>query len=166
MTCADGNHTGLYWYPAANEEGWLCVDCEVKPGEPPGYSPQHDRSHLREKVWSLVHELADAKLISVSNSSHGEGLADAVTRRLHGSNRLDQYTILAAIIDAERIEHADYWSKISTAILRGEDPRHRCACGALACVSSSSGGSDWVRTCGKGECEHHRATLPADGGPF
>lgn len=111
MTCADGNHTGLYWYPAANEEGWLCVDCEVKPGEPPGYSPQHDRSCLREKVWSLVHELADAKLISVSNSSHGEGLADAVTRRLHGSNRLDQYTI----IDAERIEHADYWSKISTA---------------------------------------------------
>ncbi len=41
----------FHWFAdPANERGWRCVACEHKPGEPPGFSPAHDRSHVERKV--------------------------------------------------------------------------------------------------------------------
>ena len=47
----DCKHNGMYWYAAPhNERGWKCVDCELQPGEEPGYSPQHDRDWYAERA--------------------------------------------------------------------------------------------------------------------
>lgn len=125
-------HASIYWYPAPNDErGWLCVDCGFAPGEEPGYSPEHDRDLLHIKVWSLLNDLADAQLVSVSNSSHGDSIVAQATRIARDARTFDQES-LVAIIAKLCAGDGKFWREQHEAILAGKDNRDRCRCGKLA----------------------------------
>lgn len=129
MSC---KHEAMYWYPAPhNETGWKCADCDFKPGEPPGYSPQHDRDLIRDKCWCLLHDLVDAELVSVSNSDHGESLASRAASIARYERRFDQESIVA-ILTRLCAGDGSFWRDQHEKILAGQDPRERCACGQLA----------------------------------
>lgn len=131
-------HDGLYWYAApANEQGWKCSDCGWQPGEPPGFSPQHDRSHLRVKVSCIVMTLHESEVIYVSNSECGEGMTDLITKRCRERGWYNSVSIARAVLEFEGdSDHVRFWREISEGILAGKDPRARCACGQLATVFS------------------------------
>ncbi len=127
-------HGSLYWYAApADERGWRCADCGWQPGEEPGYSPEHDRSHLRTKVSCIVHDLHEAEIIYVSNSDCGEALTDQAAACCLKHSLYDSVSIARVILDLEgNREHAEFWRKRAEGILAGKDPRNRCWCGKLA----------------------------------
>jgi hypothetical protein len=144
-------HEDLYFYACpATEAGWKCASCDFRPGEPPGFSPEHDRSRIRMKVMGLLLDLHNHELVCVSNGSHGDGLEEMVAVRCEREERFDQYSILLFLLEAMTPSHAEYWKKISKGVLTGNDPRHRCACGALSCVSVGAPGetSGWKYFCG------------------
>lgn len=151
-------HDSLFWYPAPHDErGWLCIDCGWAPGEEPGYSPEHDRDHLRTKAWCILHDLASAGLVSVSNSGHGESIADEATRIARDARTLDQESLVAIIA---RICAGDgkFWREQHESILAGRDNRDRCKCGKIA-----EAWCNGVSYCGARECDPFP---PTDGGPF
>lgn len=151
-------HRGLYWYAAAHDErGWLCVDCGLAPGEEPGYSPQHDRDHLYIKCSCILHDMADAGLVSISNSSHGEGVAHHAAQIARDARTLDQESIVAIIA---RLCAGDgkFWRERHESILAGRDNRDRCRCGRLAHAWCNG-----VSYCGAGPCDPFP---PKDEGPF
>lgn len=135
MTCT---HESIYWYPAVNEDGWKCVDCGAQPGEPPGFSPVHDRERLFHKVDGILRDLHEAGIIHVSSGSEGMAIAEAIEARCRDLGLYDQYTIASQILLALAERHAKYWAKVSDGILSGSDPRERCACGALGTVKSGN----------------------------
>jgi hypothetical protein len=130
MTCPHDHH----YFPAPNENGWRCLLCNEKPGEPPGFSPQLDRARLGEKVFALLNELCNTDLVYVSNGTGGDVIIIDVMARCRKEQRYDQYSILLFILDAMTERRALYWSKISEGIVAGRDERERCACGKLATV--------------------------------
>lgn len=123
------------YFAATNENGWRCLHCTDKPGEPPGFSPQLDRSRLEFKVFALLNELHNTDLVYVSNGTMGDSLVNAVAARCLNERRFDQYSILFFILDLMTESHALYWSKVSEAIVNGKDQRNRCHCGKLATCS-------------------------------
>ena len=125
-------HHGLFWYLATNEDGWRCVDCDWRPGDPAGFSPQHDRSHLIVKVRNILHDLHEAGFIYVSNGSHGEHIAATVATICDRLQLFDQYGIISRILLHLSSDHSAYWRRISEGVLTGDDKRDRCPCGALA----------------------------------
>lgn len=128
----------LFWYAApANEEGWRCVECDFKPGEPPGYSPQTDRDHIDTKVGSVLMDLHTADIIYVSNGSEGDSITATVARRCVDEDIYDSVSIARFILEIEAGEsHVKYWRETSAGVLSGNDTRHRCKCGALATSST------------------------------
>lgn len=130
-------HNGLYWYAApADERGWKCIDCGWRPGEEPGYSPQHDRSHTLVKVESILHDLHEAGIIYCSNASEGDMLAHIIANRCKRLGVYDSVSIALFILQSEAdTRHRHFWKEQSDAIVAGKDPRPRCHCGALAAVS-------------------------------
>jgi len=136
-------HAGLYWYPApADERGWRCVDCDWRPGEPPGFSPQHDRSHLQLKAWCILHDMHESGIVFVSNSSEGDSIAASTADMARASRRYDSASIARIILERyANAEHVQYWRSIGDGIVAGRDPRERCHCGALATVFTLGGGT-------------------------
>jgi hypothetical protein len=128
-----------YYYPDTNEEGWKCVGCNDRPGEPPGFSPYLDRQLINIKAESLLMDLCRNDLIYISNNSEGEYLTASVAEKCRASNLYDQYSILHFILEVEAPSHAEYWKQVSEGILKGSDPRKRCACGRLATSFSNEG---------------------------
>lgn len=127
----------FHWYPAAaNEQGWKCCFCDERPGEPPGFSPRLDRERLDAKVFALIDEMHNSKLIHVSNGSEGDYLIGQLRKRCAAEDRFDQQSILLFLLELDTQSHAAYWQKISNAILAGKDERKRCECGKLANVFS------------------------------
>lgn len=114
-------HANLYWYPAINEDGWMCADCLVRPGEPPGFSPELDRSHLYVKVDNLLRELMEAKLVHVSNSSEGDWITREAMAVCRSACTYDQYSILAAILGHMAKPYAEYWKSAGERTMEGKD---------------------------------------------
>lgn len=146
-------HNGLCWYAApATEAGWKCADCSWQPGEPPGFSPQHDRSHLSTKVWCITNDLHDASIIYVSNGTSGDALAAAATTLCQQRKLYDSTSIARVILELDADDrHARFWRDISEGILAGRDPRDRCACGKLSRITSWLDGGQRVTAC----CHEH-----------
>jgi hypothetical protein len=130
--CAEHNY---HYYPSVNEDGWRCVDCDYKPGEPAGYSPETDRREIWTKVYGILMDACDAKLIHISNGSGADALASIVAKRCETEGRYDQYSILSYALAELTPEHAEYWENISSGVLWGNDPRDRCHCGQLATMN-------------------------------
>jgi len=147
--CGSLEHT--FYFAAINEDGWRCVRCDVSPGEPPGFSPEHDRALIENKVNGLLHDLADAKLVHVSNGSAGEAIMAVVSAECRKRGRFDQGTITMLIVEAWAKGHAEYWAKVSDGILTGEDPRNRCPGGKLANCSKGTA-TGWVYSCMQKDC--------------
>ena len=150
----------FYYYPSApNEDGWRCCGCDHKPGEPPGFSPELDRTRTFEKVNGLCMDLHDRDLVYFSNSDHGLGVADSVAGRCKAAGIYDQYSIVQWVFEAEA-SHAEYWRKISEDILAGKDGRSRCPCGLLSnSTRFAGGGRDPTHRCSKHT--HDEAPEPA-----
>jgi len=146
----------LFWYPAINEQGWKCCSCGHQPGEPAGYSPHRDKALIEIKVSGLLHDVADANLISISNGSHGEGMTAIVARRCVDLDRYDQTTILRLIFEADA-SHCDYWHKVGSGVRTGEDPRRRCPGGRLSTRSTGSA-EGWKYSCAEKDCGHCRSS--------
>jgi hypothetical protein len=118
------------------------VRCDWQPGEPPGFSPQHDRSHLATKVGGILHDLADAKIIGISNGTEADVItslaSDAcVERKLYDSESIA--LVILGLLATDR--RAKFWRDISEEIIAGRDPRHRCHCGALATIIQFANGT-------------------------
>lgn len=125
-------HDSLYWYAAPHDErGWICVDCGWSPGEEPGYSPEHDRDHLETKCHCILHDMADAGLVSVSNGSHGDSLAASAAQIARDARTLDQESIVAILARLCAGDGA-FWRERHESILAGRDNRDRCKCGTIA----------------------------------
>jgi hypothetical protein len=133
---ACNNHDFAWYLHDCNEAGWKCLRCEYKPGEPPGFSPELDRAMTRSKVMAVLMELHHADFIYVSNGSSGECIEAEVERRCRATGNYDQWSIASFILDVMVPSHAKYWREISEGVLAGQDPRHRCHCGALSNCSS------------------------------
>jgi len=144
-----------HWYPAPNEDGWRCCYCEDRPGEPHGFSPQHDRDDIENKVYGILSDLDTAKIIYVSNSSHGWSIVAIIVRRCREADVYDQYSIASWILETMTESHAKYWKEIGDGVVAGNDPRERCHCGKLANCFGSSDGKRWT-TCS----EHYNGELP------
>lgn len=125
------------WYPApTHEAGWQCLGCGGKaPGEPPGFRPDLDRERTDAKVDAILNEAHDAELIYISNSDEGEYLNRRVVRACHDVGHFDSYSILRAIMEEMTPSHAAYWGRIGEGVMCGSDPRPRCWCGRLSCMS-------------------------------
>jgi hypothetical protein len=143
--CKNDKHD-YHYYPTINEDGWRCIYCNSRPGEPPGFSPHLDRSHIYEKVRGVLHELCVANLISVSNGTGADLLIAKVCDRCVREMRFDQCSILFYLAEEKWKDHAEYWKKVSEGILAGKDPRDRCHCGKLANVSQYTS-TGWIRYC-------------------
>jgi hypothetical protein len=139
----------FYYYAAANEAGWKCCVCGERPGEPPGFSPQLDRTRLERKVFGLLDDLHNHNLVYVSNGCGGDAIVADVAERCRADGVYDQASILAFILGTDGGRHAKYWKEVSDAIIAGRDPRNRCACGALATCSSGTNEGTWLYTCSK-----------------
>lgn len=135
-----------HYYLETNEAGWRCVCCHHKPGDPPGYSPELDREEIGRKVMAVLMDLDNAKVVSVSNGSHGDWIEARTAERCHKENRFDQYSIALFILELMTPSHAEYWSKVGSGIIAGDDPRPRCACGALS-TSATLVNGDWFHQC-------------------
>jgi hypothetical protein len=135
----------FHYYLATNEDGWKCVDCGLVPGEPPGFSPELDRKLTPRKVMAVLMTLDNSNIVSVSNGTMGESLESIVAGLCHRRQRFDQYSIALYLLDAMTKSHADYWAKVSEGVLSGNDPRTRCACGALATIMQ--GAQAWCSPC-------------------
>lgn len=135
-------HSGLFWYAApANEQGWKCPDCGWRPGEPPGFSPQHDRDLVDVKVGCILMLLHESEIIYVSNGSSGDSITGLVVQRCRRRGIYDSVSIARFILDLEGgTRHAKFWRDIAMGIMAGKDPRPRCACGQLATQWSHSNG--------------------------
>lgn len=142
-----------YYYPHINEEGWKCVSCEDKPGEPAGFSPQLDREEIEIKVGGILNDMDAASLIHISNGSYGDVLQGHVADRCRKEERYDQYSIVLFIMEVEAPSHAKFWKGISDGIVTGNDPRDRCHCGQLA--TSWQGDNKFC----SGECSKQMALL-------
>lgn len=139
-------HPWLRWdLDPTNEAGWVCRDCEHKPGEPPGFSPEADRQHTDEKVSAILFWLHNHELVYVSNGSEGHHIVARVAKRCATEDTYDQTSIVRFICD-ER-DTATYWRGIAQGVLSGNDQRHRCHCGALATCSQFGGGKEPRHTC-------------------
>jgi hypothetical protein len=134
------NGCDFHYFPAVNEDGWLCVYCDNRPGEPPGFSPQLDREQIYFKVGGILHDACDADLIFVSNGTGADLLTAKVADRCVKERRFDQYSILSYILQEMAPGHAEYWRGVSEGILAGKDPRDRCHCGKLANLHIGGGG--------------------------
>jgi hypothetical protein len=158
-------HNGLYWYAApADERGWVCVDCGWSPGEEPGYSPEHDRSHIATKVGSILHDMHEAGIIYVSNGSAGEGIEHSVAAWCRRSKTYDSVSIAARILASEVSgTHATFWRDRGESIIAGKDNRDRCRCGKLA--KSWRGGEDGGHFC-SAACDPRQMDLALKGVPF
>lgn len=150
MTC---QHE-FYWYAAPhNEQGWKCAACKHKPGEPPGFSPELDRSRTYDKVSGILMDMVNADLVSVSNGSAGDGIAASVADRCHETRRFDQESIVYFIADLCAGD-GKYWRELGERLMAGDDPRPRCPCGKLATIYTGS-----LRYCSS-ECEGRNPGLP------
>jgi hypothetical protein len=138
VACDHNGH--IYYYPADNEQGWKCSRCGWKPGEPEGYSPQHDRALIEIKVWGILNDLFDSSLIYVSNGTAAAGLVSSIADRCREIGQYDQTTICRLIFEADA-GHEKYWKELSDSIIAGNDTRDRCACGKLATWFNS--GRQW-----------------------
>lgn len=132
MKCECGNESLFAYFASSNERGWMCMECNRRPGEPAGYCPELDRDKLADKVESLLMQLS-REFVSISNNDHGERICSVVTDRCGELRRYDQYTICREIF-ASLSSHGDYWKEITDGILAGSDPRSRCDCGKLSTV--------------------------------
>jgi hypothetical protein len=137
----------FHYYLTVNEAGWRCVNCDHKPGEPEGYSPQLDRENLYFKVHAVLSDLVMANLLHVSNSSHGDAIVAAVSDECQKQGLYDQESIALYILRGSQPSHAKYWKKVGDGVLAGSDPRDRCPCGALSTCASSRGGGGWKYRC-------------------
>jgi hypothetical protein len=150
----DCQHKDYYYYPDdCNEAGWKCVGCgQLMPGDPPGFRPDLDRSEIRIKTGGLLHDLCDAKLVYVSNSSQGDYVESVVAERCTREGIYDQYSILLFLLEQLTPPHQKYWKEVSDGVIEGRDPRRRCSegCGRLATVYADK---DYCH-------EHSHATLP------
>jgi hypothetical protein len=146
VTCTCGGQ--LFYYAAINEDGWKCSACGTQPGEPKGFSPALDRALIKTKVSGILHDVAGAKLIHVSNGSAGDSIEACVAAECQRLGRYDQGTILMLIVEGWAKGHADYWQPIADGIIAGNDPRDRCAGGRLATMyRGGTKGRDWDRFC-------------------
>ncbi len=145
---SDCKEHDFFWYGSPhNEAGWRCCYCKHKPGEPPGFDPNLDRKEIERKAWCILNDLVEANIVYVSNGSQGDGMTAMVADACNEANRFDSYTIARMLLQNLTPGHAEYWSKVSEAILAGKDTRNRCRCGALATCSSSVAGGGWVHRC-------------------
>lgn len=150
-TCTCPKPYPIWQLAPCNEDGWTCGGCANKlPGEPPGFSPQLDRSNIEDKVGAILMELHENKLIYVSNSSEGDSIAGTVAVRCRDTFRFDQYSIISFIMDYLS-SHGDYWMKLSEGVMSGNDKRDRCKCGKLATsyVGSKDGWTHYCNECYK-----------------
>lgn len=139
--CACGT-PDLYWKNTpCNETGWHCLECKLPiKGEPPGFSPKLDKMRIDLKVSAALIELHTFELIYISNSDAGDAIEAAVVNRCKRARRYDQWSVIFFIMDEiTNPNHAKFWQKLGAAIRKGEDPRRRCHCGALAtCFGSET----------------------------
>lgn len=124
----------LYWHAdPCNERGWKCIACDYRPGEPAGFSPERDRSHLVTKIESILHTLHDAEIVYVSNGDHGAWIASRVASACRARDLYDSVSIARLVLEVlGDAAHAKFWRDISEGILVGRDPRPRCHCGKLS----------------------------------
>jgi hypothetical protein len=135
-------HENFGYFPAINEAGWKCFGCKKKlPGEPDGYRPDLDRSHLQDNVYGLMNDLHEHDFIWVSNSEYGEHILSEVMTRCREAGLYDQITIMHYILEANAGTHAEFWKEIGDGVVSGNDPRDRCDCGKLATTYTSNGKS-------------------------
>lgn len=144
---ADCDHDFQWFADFAQERGWKCLNCKLRPGEPEGFSPQHDREFIDRKVFALLNDLFNADLIYVSNGTEGDYLVAHVAERCREAGCYDQGTVLLFLVEAKAESHAKFWAEISNGIIAGKDPRERCECGKLATSSTLDGKGGWIREC-------------------
>lgn len=125
-------HENIAYYPELNEAGWKCLDCEIKPGEPEGYSPGLDRSHTYDKVYRILDDLHNSNLVYCSNGTGADVLCEIVVTHCKRTGLYDQISIMQYILALGFNGHAAYWKTVGDGIVSGNDPRDRCTCGKLA----------------------------------
>lgn len=135
------------WDPAVNEEGWVCIYCDHKPGEPPGFDPARDRDDIERKCDDILHHLHMQGWFGSMSSATGEGMVCHAVDRCRETGCYDQHSIVAFLVGGHEGSHAAYWRRIAEGVLSGNDKRERCPCGALATSYSSKGGGKWTHRC-------------------
>lgn len=136
--CKDGE-CHYSWYMSwdgsdrgTNETGWQCMNCQDRPGEPPGFSPQLDRSNTFDKVMGIMLDLAATRACNFSNSTDGMMTAEIIAARCREEDVYDQWSICEWIFEYKNRDrgeghgHRAYWKRIAEGVLSGNDPRDRC----------------------------------------
>jgi len=125
-------HKSVGYWPESNEEGWKCLDCNQKLGEPAGYSPQLDRSHTYDKVFGILDEMHNAHFVYCSNGTGADILTQDVVNQCERTGLYDQVSIMQYILVLGFGTHAQFWKEIGDGVVSGNDLRARCHCGQLA----------------------------------
>lgn len=115
-------HNAPTWYPCVNEEGWACLDCDVKFG----FRPDLDREWTEMKVRALVMDFHESKLIYISNGTMGDVIAVNVAYRCAETGQYDQWSILEYILQDPNVSgHGAFWKNRAERFMLGGEPIRR-----------------------------------------
>jgi len=106
------------YYPGMNEKGWKCLSCNKSIG----FNPDLDRSHILEKIESIMQFLQMADMAYFSNSSEGEYISIQVKEACKKRKEYDQYTIILEIFNIIQPRHAKFYK---TRTLEDEELENR-----------------------------------------
>jgi hypothetical protein len=118
---ADCQHKSVSWIPGGglNEDAWRCDDCP----EVLGFRPDLDRRATFTKVRGILLDFHESNLIYISNGTMGDIIAENVVSRCCDTNRYDQWSILAFILeDPNMASHAPFWQNRAERWLLGGEP--------------------------------------------
>lgn len=113
-------HNHITWnLDGANERGWSCVACHAPIGAE-GFSPQHDRELITDKVEAVLMHMNHLDLVYMSNSDHGFGVVHQVVTRCRSENTYDQISIARFILEIEgNARHVKFWQDEARKVLNG-----------------------------------------------
>lgn len=98
------------YYPATNEDGWMCMSCFEKLG----FRPDLDKEEIAQKVSGILNDLHEHDFIYVSNGTTGTVIIHNVSKRCVEEERYDQYFIIKSILEDSNVNwksHSDFWKE-------------------------------------------------------
>jgi hypothetical protein len=103
------DHSTPQWHLAdCNEDGWKCAECGASLGDD-GFSPDHDRVHIRDKVETILFWLVEHDFLYVSNATEADGITAQVANQCRSVDAYGQQFIVYHLAAYRLPRHVEFW---------------------------------------------------------
>jgi len=103
-------HINVQYYPALNDAGWRCLDCNTEFG----FRPDLDKGQLDMKIFGLLHDLNEGHFVYVANGTTGAVIQENIRLECEKAQRYDQQFIIQQIMKEPNLNFEmddDYYKK-------------------------------------------------------